>query len=554
MGIWETMGTKTLFRRLFASGAIALVFTAAAVLTRCGGMAAGPSSGTSPSGSSSGQSLQSVTTYHNDGARTGLNPQETTLSPANVNSGQFGRLYSFSVDGQIYAQPLYLPGVSIGGTTYNVIFVATEHDSVYAFDADGKTTTPLWHQSFINPAAGVTPVDSATDFPVPYDDIQPEVGITSTPALDTGTGTLYVVAKTKENGQFVQRLHALDITTGAEKFSGPVTIQASVPGQGWNNVNGNIVFDPHINLQRAALLLANGVVYAAFASHGDFDPFHGWIIGYDAKTLKQVIAYTPTAQGAGGGVWQSGNGPATDGNGNIYVITANGDYIDGGPDFGDSFLRMAPSGSTFNILDWFTPSNFQTLNDLDQDLGSGGPVLLPDQSSGPAHLVIGGGKQKLVYVVNRDSMGHMVSGDSQVVQQLPLPGPLFGTPAVWGNNVYMAPVHAALQAYKLNGGQLTLSSTAPQTFGFPGSSPAVSSNGDSNAIVWALQVDQYDNGPAILHAYDATDVSKELYNSTQAGDRDQAPTAVKFSVPTVVNGKVYVGGGGALAVYGLLPH
>lgn len=545
-------------RRLTGAAGLILLATCIVLLSRCGGVAhspaAGPSSG-SGSGTAAPASFPSVVTYHNDTARTGLNPQETILTPANVNSGQFGKLFSFEVDGQIYAQPLYLSGVSISGATHNVVFVATQHDSVYAFDADGKTTSPLWQRSFINPGAGVTTVSSATDFPVVYEDIAPEVGITGTPVIDAASGTLYVVAKTKENGQFFQRLHALDIATGAEKFGGPATIHPSVPGQGDGNVNGNVVFNPLINLQRAGLLLAHGVVYAAFASHGDFDPFHGWIVGFDAKTLQQVIAYTPTAQGAGGSVWQSGNGPAADAAGNVYVITSNGDYIDGGPDFADSFLRLVPQNGGFDVADWFTPSNFQALNDGDLDLGAGGPVLLPDQSSGPAHLVIGGGKEGVLFVVNRDSMGHLVNGDTQVVQKLQLAGPLFGTPTVWGNNVYIGPINSAVQAYKVSAGQLSPASKAPQTFGFPGSSPAVSSNGDSNAILWALQVDEWGSGgPAILHAYDATDISKELYNSTQAGDRDQAGPAVKFTVPTVINGKVYVGGGGQLTVFGLLPH
>ncbi|MGI9101786.1 MAG: pyrrolo-quinoline quinone [Terriglobales bacterium] len=499
-----------------------------------------------------------VTTYHNDPARTGLNAQETVLTPANVNASQFGKLFAFGVDGQIYGQPLYLANVSIPGQgTHNVVYVATEHDSVYAFDADGKQQTPLWHVSFINPAAGITTVDSKTDFPVVYDDISPEIGITSTPVIDPATGTIYVVPKTKENGVFFQRLHALDITTGAEKFGGPVVIKASTPGGAdLNDGNGNAILSPLINLQRSALLLQNGIVYLAFASEGDFDPYEGWLLGYDAATLKQVVVFCVTPDGGGGSIWESGDGPAADSAGNIFVATSNGDYTapQGGRDYSDSLLRLVPGNGGLQIVDWFTPFNFQQMNDQDLDFGSGGMILLPDQASGPAHLAIEGSKDGNLYVVNRDSMGHsLTANNSQIVQQLALDGPLFGSLTVFQDNVYISPIHSPLSQYKISGGQLARVAKAAETFGFPGSSPAVSSNGTSNAIVWTLQVDQFGQGPAILHAYDASNVSHELYSSTDAGDRDTAGTAVKFTVPTVINGKVYVGNGGQLTVYGLLP-
>jgi hypothetical protein len=501
----------------------------------------------------------SVTTYHYDNARSGLNSQETTLTPANVNIGSFGKLFSFTVDGEIYGQPLYVPNVSIGGSAHNVVYVATEHDGVFAFDADGKTTSPLWQQSFINPAAGVTTVNSNTDFPQangPYDDIYPEIGITSTPVIDASTGTMYVVAKTKENGKYIQRLHALDIATGAEKFNGPVAIQASMPGQGVvNDGKGNIVFDPYIGNQRSALLLLNGTVYLAFASHGDFDPFLGWVLGYDAQTLQQKVVFAPTPDGAGGGIWESGDGPAADAAGNIFLAVSNGDYTaySGGRDYGDSALKLQPSNGTLNVQDWFTPFDFQQLNDLDHDLGSGGAILLPDQVSGPAHLMVAGGKGGQLYVINRDNMGkNHVADNNQIVQQIALPGPLFGVPAAWGNRLYVQSLKGPMQCYANNGGQFTATSNTGQTFGYPGSSPAVSSNGSSSGIVWTLDATAWDNGPAVLHAYDATDCSKELYNSAQNGSRDTAGTAVKFSVPTIANGKVYVSGDGTLTVYGLL--
>lgn len=501
----------------------------------------------------------SVTTYHYDNTRSGLNSQETTLTPANVNIGSFGKLFTFKVDGEIYGQPLYVPNVTVGGATHNVVYVATEHDGVFAFDADGKTTAPLWQTSFINPSAGVTTVDSKTDFPEangPYDDIWPEIGITSTPVIDASTGTMYVVAKTKENGKFVQRLHALDITSGAEKFGGPVVINAKMPGKGVvNDGNGNIVFDSRIANQRSALLLLNGTVYLAFASHGDYDPFLGWVLGYDAHTLQQTVVWAPTPDGAGGGIWESGDGPAADSAGNIFLAVANGDYnaYSGGRDYGDSAVNLKQSNGTLQVQDWFTPYDFQQLNDLDHDLGSGGAILLPDQASGPGHLMVAGGKGGTLYVINRDNMGHNhVADNNQIVQQIALPGGLFGVPAAWGNRLYVQSLKSPLQCYTNNGGQFTLTSNSGQTFSYPGSSPAVSSNGSNSGIVWTLDASAWDNGPAVLHAYDATDCSKELWNSAMSGSRDTAGTAVKFSVPTIANGKVYVSGDGMVTVYGPL--
>ena len=527
------------------------------LIAGCGGGSSPENGKTSNPPPAPGPGTQvSVLTHHYDVARTGANLNESTLTPANVNSNQFGKLFSFAVDGQLYAQPLYVPGVAIPGKgTKNVVYVATEHDSVYAFDADGATVNPLWQRSFIDPAAGITTV-SDDDFQEPYEDIAPEIGITGTPVIDSSSGTLYVVAKTKEKGNFFQRLHALDISSGAEKFGGPVTIRASVPGAGVrNDGNGNVVLDPLINLQRAALLLLGNTVYIAFASHGDFDPFNGWILGYDAHSLKQVIAYSPDADGAGGSVWQSGAGPAADSSGNIYVQVANGDFdaASGGRDYGDSALKLRPSGNTFSIVDYFTPFDQQVLSDLDHDLGSGGVVLLSDQSTSPNHLLLANNKEGKLYVINRDNMGHFHAGDdSQILQTIQLAGGIFSTPAAWQDKVYVSAVGDSLKCYRVNGGHLTLASDTGQTLGYPGSTPVVSANGSSNGIVWTLQVDNQLSDAAVLHAYDANDLSYELYNSIQAGDRDTAGSLVKFTVPVVANGKVYVGGGDQLAVYGLL--
>lgn len=495
-----------------------------------------------------------VLTYHSDNARTGQNLQETVLTPTNVNTVQFGKLFSLPVDGYIYAQPLYIANLNIGGQLHNVVFVATEHDSVYAFDADNPGAAPLWHTSFIDPAAGVTTVASVAD--TGCYDLVPEIGITGTPVIDPAAGRLYVVAKTKENGTFVQRIHALDITTGADAV-GPVTIQATVPGTGdGSDGHGNLTFNPLQENQRAALLLSNGVLYIAFASHCDSNPYHGWVLAYDAATMNQVGAFNATPNGGMGGIWQSGGGAAADADGDVYVITGNGtfDADTGGSDFGDSFLKLA--GGTLMLSDYFTPYDQASLAANDTDLGSGGPLLLPDQTVGPPHLLVGAGKEGTIYLVNRDAMGQFQTGsDSQIVQSLPgALGSLFSTPAYFANTVYFVAVDDVLKAYVLNNGQLTLSGQAATPFGFPGASPVISANGSSNGIVWALQTDQYASaGPAVLHAYSAADVSIEFYNSNQNPARDDPGPAVKFTVPTVANGKVFVGTQNQLAVFGLYP-
>jgi len=495
-----------------------------------------------------------ILTYHNDNARTGQNLQESVLTPANVNAVQFGKLFSLPVDGYIYAQPLYMADLNIGGQPHNVVFVATEHDSVFAFDADTSGAAPLWHASFINPAAGVTTIDSIAD--TGCSDLVPEIGITGTPVIDPAAGRLYVVAKTKENGVSVQRIHALDITTGVEALA-PVEIQATVKGSGdGSDANGNVSFDPLQENQRAALLMSKGVLYVAFASHCDSNPYHGWVLAYDASTLNLVSAFNATPNGGMGGIWQSGGGPAADASGDVYVITGNGtfDADTGGSDFGDSFLKLTSGTST--LSDYFTPYNQAALAAADTDLGSGGPLLLPDQAVGLPHLMVSAGKEGTIYVLNRESMGQFQAGsDSQIVQSLPgALGSLFSTPAYFANTIYFGAANDTLKAYTLNSGQLALSAQSSTTFGFPGVTPVISANGVNDAIVWVLQTDQYaSNGPAVLHAYSAADVSVELYNSSQKPARDNPGPAIKFTVPTVVNGKVFVGTQNQLAVFGLLP-
>ena len=534
-----------------------VVFTALLALS----VGAGCSSSSDNSTGSSAPALSGVLTHHNDNMRTGKNLNESVLTPANVNTTTFGLLFSVPDDGQIYAQPLYVAGLKIGGQAHNTVFVATEHDSVYAFDAD-TPGPPLWQTSFINPAAGITTVPSADQFCL---DIDPEIGITSTPVIDPNSGTLYVVAKTKEvvggTTNYVHRVHALDIATGAEKFGGPVVIQGEVQGTGDGSVNGIVPFFPLQQIQRPALLLSNNAIYIASASLCDLGPYHGWVFAYDAQSLAQVGILNTTPNGGRGGIWQSGGGPAADANGNVFVMTGNGTFDglspQGSNDFGDSFLKLTPRALTFS--DFFTPFDQADLEVADGDLGSGSPLLLPDQASGPPHLLVSAGKGGNIYLIDRDNMGKFnSSNNNQIVQYLPgAVGPLFATPAYFQNTVYFVAANDVLRAFSLNGGQLGTSpaSVGPTGFGYPGATPVISANGANNGIVWALQTNQFaSNGPAVLHAYLAADVSTELYNSTQNPSGQDSPgPAVKFTAPTVINGKVFVGTQTQLAVFGLLP-
>ena len=504
-------------------------------------------------------STSSVLTYHNDNLRTGQNVNETILTPANVTSATFGKLFALAVDGQVFAQPLYVPGVTVGTQVHNLLFVATEHDSVYAWDADTSSSTPIWQTSFINPSAGVTPIpcgeaagtgDCST--------ITPEFGITSTPVIDSSTGTLYVVAGTKEvsgTTNYFYRLHALSITTGQEKFGGPVAIQASA---------GSVSLVAKQELQRPGLLLVNGVVYIGFGSHGDQVPFYGWLVGYNASTLQQTMAFNTAPSGGGASIWQSGCAPAADASGIIYFLTGNGafDANTGGPDYGDSVVKLNADGT---VADYFTPSDQASLSSTDTDLGSSGLALVPDQSGTFAHLLIAGGKQGVIYSVNRDNMGKFNAATNQNIQSLaaltagPDSGGLFGSPAFWNGSLYFSAWNDNVKAFQLNNGMLTMTSESPIQFTFPGTTPSVSANGTSNGIVWIIQANVLNDTvlttvpAAVLRAYDATDLAKELYNSTQAaGGRDTAGGAVKFAVPTIVNGKVYVGNSNQVTVYGLL--
>ena len=497
-----------------------------------------------------------VLTYQYDNSRAGANLNETLLTPANVNQSQFGKLFSFTVDGYVYGQPLYVGNVNIVGKgTHNVVLVATEHDSVYAFDADsdaGANAAPLWHVSFINPATGVTTVPYAD---TGCDQIMPELGITSTPVIDTTSGTVYVIAMTKESAggvaTYVHRLHALNISSGAELRVSPVAIQATYPGTGEGG--STLGFAPLNYKQRPGLLLLNGVVYTAWSSHCDSGYYHGWLMGYDAKTLAQVSVYNNTPNGNQGSFWAGGAAPAADANGNIYLVAGNGafDYPSGGGDLGESYIKLASTGG-LKVADYFAPFNFSDLDDGDQDVGSAGVALAGDEagSASHPHLMVGAGKEGRIYVLDRDNLGKWQAGsDSQIVASLPgAIGGLFGNPAYFNKMVYFGGSGDNLKAFSLANATLgtSPSSQSSASFGYPGCVPSISANGVSNGIAWVLESSN------ILHAYDAGNLGHELYNSNQNSARDALDSYVKFSAPTIANGKVYVGTQNSLAVFGLL--
>ena len=504
----------------------------------------------------------SVTTYHNDNLRSGQNLHETTLTPSQVNVSTFGKLFSQPVDGQIYAQPLVVANLQIVGKgTHTVVYVATENDSVYAFDGNnntGSNANPLWQVSFIDPAKGITPVPS-TDLGTNM--ISPMIGITGTPVIDLSNKTLYVVAATKENGAYYQRLHALDITTGAEKFGGPVEISAVVKGTGASSVKGYVHFDPFRSNQRAALLLVNGFVYIAWASHG-FEtvyPYHGWVMAYNETTLHLAGAFCVTPNGDQGGIWQSGSGLAADTLGNIFFMVGNGtfDAHTGGSDYGMSYVKL--SSNTMKVTDYFTPFDEAQESVADLDLGSGGALLFPYQS-GSLHpyIAVGAGKDGSLYLVNRQNMGGFNAKGNLILQQITnafAGHPVYSTPAYWQGYLYYWATYDNLRIFQVSNGLVgtTPIATSNYSLASPGATPVISANGTTNGIVWALDTSKsLTSGPAVLHALDAQ-TAAELYNTTLSSTRDQAGNAVKFAIPTVANGKVYVGTATELDVYGLLP-
>jgi outer membrane protein assembly factor BamB len=537
----------------FQAFAVVCLWSILALTLGCGG--GGSSAPSSNTNTAAGPSVD-VVTYHNDIARTGQNLKETVLNIANVGSATFGKVRSLPVDGKVDAQPLYLSQLAIGGATRNVLYVATEHGSVYAFDADAGTQ--LWKVSTLG--AG----EVASD-PRGCDQVTPEIGITATPVIDRNAGThgvIYVVAMSESGTSYFQRLHALDVTTGAELFSGPKNISGSFPGTGDNSSNGNVIFDPAQYKERAALLLLNGVVYTTWASHCDIRPYTGWIIGYNQATLAQTSVFNVVPNGSAGAIWMSDTGPAADSAGNIYLLDANGDFgttldpsgFPANGNYGNAFLKISTSGG-LAVADYFEMQNQQQENDSDADLGSGGALMLPDLIDGDGivrHLSVGAGKDGHIYMVNRDAMGKFNAGSNNVYQELTgvLGGGIWGMPAYFNGTLYYGAVGDAIKAFKITNAKLSngpIGQTS-NAFRYPGTTPSISANGTSNGIVWAVE----NTTPAVLHAYDASSL-RELYNSNQAGSRDQLGPGNKFITPTIVNGKVYVGTMNSVEVLGLLP-
>jgi hypothetical protein len=496
-----------------------------------------------------------VLTWHNDNARTGQNLAETILTPANVNSATFGRLATINVDGKVDAQPLYIPSLSIPGQgVHNVLYVATEHNSVYAFDAD--TFTQLLQVSLNG--GGETPSDDRR-----CGQVTPEIGITATPAIDLNAGphgTVYVIAMSKDaNFRYHQRLHALDPTTLTEQFGGPVDITATAPGHGAENT-----FIPAQHVERPALLILNGSVYTAWGSHCDNPPYAGWVLSYNETTLAQTGVLSLEPNGSDGAIWAAGAGPAADANGNIYLLTANGTFdtslnssnapADG--DFGNAFVKIATSSGSMSVADYFTMTNTVSESAGDVDLGSAGLLLLPQVNNRlgqPVSLLVGAGKDGNIYVVNQNRMGGFNPSMDLIYQLMyqTLPSGTWSSPAWFNGTLYYGGVNDSLKAFQFASGSFSLAAQSSTVFPYPGATPSISANGTSDGIVWATE----NGSPAVLHAYDAANLSTELYNSNQAANnRDQFGDGNKFIVPTIANGKVYVGTTDGVGVFGLLTN
>jgi outer membrane protein assembly factor BamB len=539
--------------------AVLLLTLWGASITGCGGGNSNtttdpnPNPTPTPPPSSSGMS---VLTYHNDNARTAQNLSETALTPTNVASSTFGKIGFYSVDGKVDGEPLYVSGMSLPGKgTHNVLIAASEHDTVYAFDADTGST--LWSTTLLK--SGETTSDARS-----CDQVEPEIGVTSTPVIDPKAGpngAVYVVAMSKNGATYHQRLHALDLASGAELFNGPIEVQAKFPGTGDNSDGTNVIFDPAQYKERVALLLLNGIVYTSWASHCDIQPYTGWIIAYNGSTLAQTSVLNITPNGNEGAIWMSGGALAADDSGNIYLLDGNGTFdttldANGFPskgDFGNAFLKLSTTGNQLAVADYFEMYNQAAENSSDGDLGSGSPMLIPDlkdASGNTKHLAVGAGKDANLYVVDRDAMGKFDPSRNNIYQEITgaFSGEVFSAPAFFNGTVYMGSVGGPLQAFTTGGAHLTAAAKTSNSFAYPGASPSISANGTSNAIVWAVE----NTTPAILHAYDPVSL-KELYNSNQAsGGRDQFGDGNKFITPMIANGRVFVGTTNGVAVFGLL--
>jgi len=538
-----------------------MVCALALLLSGCSGSTGQLAATETPPGSTppSGATSTDVTTYHNDVARTGQNLTETILTTANVNSQSFGLLRNLMVDGKVDAEPLYLSQLTIAGVTHNVVFIVTENDSVYAFDSD--TGSQLWQVSLL-PSGETTSDDHGCG------QITPEIGITSTPVVDRSAGqhgTIFVVAMSKNGSNYFQRLHALDVTTGAELLGGPATIQAKYPGTGDNSSGGYVVFDPGQYAERAGLLLLNGVIYTGWTSHCDSQPYTGWVIAYNESNLAQNNVLNLTPNGAEGSIWQSGDGLAADPQGYIYALVANGTFdttlsasgLPSSGDFGNAFVKISNSAGKLQVVDYFDMFNTTTESDDDTDLGSGGALVLPDFTNGSGasvQLAVGAGKDGNIYVVNRNNMGKFTPGSNLIYQELSgaLPFGVWGVPAYFNNAVYYCDQSDTLKSFSVSNATLSgvASSQTTASFAYPGLLPSVSANGSSNGIVWAIE----NTSTAVLHAFLASNLSQELYNSNQAANgRDNFGSGNKFITPAIADGKVFAATTNSVAVFGLLP-
>ena len=522
--------------------------------------------------------------WKGDPSETGLYSNETTLTPANVNVSQFGRLGSFQADGIVMAQALYVSKLDMGSAgTHDVIFLVTEHDSVYAIDADNPGAGSLWERHYVDPTNGVTTM--ADNFGG-RTTLGGEIGITGTPYIDLGTGVIYFVTTLARNGVPEQWLRALDIRTGNDFGPGSVQIQASVPGDGRGSANGQIAFDPSIQNQRAGLTKANGAIVVAWGSFSDWGLYHGWLMAFDPATLKLLAVFNPTPQfqaddaangpsdhGGGGAFWQGGAAPAVDADGYIYINAADGSFNadQGGNNYGDTMLKLRLNESSFEIVDWFTPSNAACIDLHDLELGSAGVALLPTDFTNGSKLAVTYSKEGRLFMINTDTMGHFNSGgDNQIPQEFMVgeytcsdavtgdvaEGPtwnrLYGTPSYWNGNVYAAASNLQLKQYQFQNGLLnpTPAATSPTSYGLRGANIMISANGNQNAIVWAYEKSA--TGKGILHAYDANSVSNELWNSNMNEGRDGLGQGIGFATPLVADGKVVVQYDTRVGIFGLL--
>ena len=500
-----------------------------------------------------------IITYHFDNLRTGQNVNEMTLTPANVRQATFGKLGEFPVDGLVDAQPLLLSGLAIPGKgNKNVLYAVTEHDSIYAFDADSISPTGgtiLWQTTALLSAETTSDDRGCAQ-------VTPEIGITSTPVIDRSRNAIYLIAMSKDgNGNYYQRLHALDLTTGKERFGGPATIQATYPGTGENSSNGKLVFDPKQYKERPGLLQIGGTVYTMWSSHCDFRPYTSWIMAYSADTLAQVSVLNLVPNGSDGAIWMAGAAPAADAGGNIYTILGNGDFdttlnAQGFPsnsNCGNCYVKIT-STLPLTLLDYFTPLNTVSESNGDVDFGSGGPLLLPDTVDGTGktrHLAIGSGKDANIYVLDRDNMGKFNGGADNIYQLITgqLSGGVYSKPSYFNGTVYYGAVNDTIKAFPVTNGLLATSpsSHSAHSFAYPGATPSISASGTANGIVWVVE----NVSPAVLHAYDATNLSNEFYNSSQAANGRDRFSSNKFIAPMIANGRVYVGTSRSVAVFGL---